>query len=328
MLTLFGSFISLFAGVALQSPAPLKVDIFRQPLQPDSSLYSSVFVDPSTTWFAGENGVFLQVKLGQDKPIISNVNSFPGKGVDVYDLKRINHQFIIATGKSGKFWIYNKQSRSWVSYQVPGYGRSCFYRSLIVSKDTFFLCGGRNQIAHSRKVIPYGFIIGTTDGGKTFHEIWHSWRFFVFDMVLSAERKALAIAYAPGISRCLEFDFSSVKTRWESHHHLMHTFVKDGDKCQVLGSHHKRGVIMPMEKSAYKTYNQPIYKPWFGIPTSDKKVLIIGAQGRMSWLDANNGAVFHLPFPQSLYTGIETSPGTFLVAGSSGGLYLVRFSAS
>jgi photosystem II stability/assembly factor-like uncharacterized protein len=61
-----------------------------------------------------------------------------------------------------------------------------------------FLCGGKSKIAIGKRTIPFGFILGTTDGGATWTTVYKTWKRMIWRLKWEKEKNTLyALTYSP-----------------------------------------------------------------------------------------------------------------------------------
>lgn len=166
----------------------------------DSSYYDVCRVTDDEFWAIGKKGVI--TKFGKNGT--SDIKNFPGQGVDLLNMTVLDEDNYILCGDKGFIYQFNKSSGIWNVLQVKGYENSCFYTICAIDENNAYLSGGRSKIASSQRVIPFGFILKTEDGGKTWKRVFKS----VSGMVWSVkyDRKAdkvLALVYTPVKTRLI-----------------------------------------------------------------------------------------------------------------------------
>lgn len=185
-------FLFVFNSVVAQS---VSVDILQQGKSFDDSAYYDILkVDQNNYWLVGKYGIISNYNINGT---ISSVN-YPSNHNDIYNIDRFDDNNIIACADKGCIYFYNSLTKNWKSKQIEGFENSCFYNIVIIDKMSALICGGRSAIAHSKKAIPNGFIIKTTDGGQTWTKVYSS----SFKMVWSLDynfqtNKASALIYFP-----------------------------------------------------------------------------------------------------------------------------------
>ena len=160
----------------------------------DSAYYDILKVDDTNYWLVGKYGIISNYNLCGN---ITTVN-YPSNHNDIYKIDKFDEQNYIACADKGNLYFYNTVSKEWKLKQIAGFENSCFYNVTVIDKKSALICGGRSAIAHSKKAIPNGFIIKTTDGGETWTKVYSS----PFKMIWSVDynpvsEQASALVYVP-----------------------------------------------------------------------------------------------------------------------------------
>ncbi len=160
----------------------------------DSAYYDILKVDAANYWLVGKYGIISNYNLNGN---ITAVN-YPSNHNDIYKIDKFDEQNYIACADKGNLYFYNTISKEWKLKQIAGFENSCFYNITVIDKKSALICGGRSAIAHSKKAIPNGFIIKTTDGGETWTKVYSS----TFKMIWSVDynpitKQASALVYVP-----------------------------------------------------------------------------------------------------------------------------------
>jgi len=134
----------------------------------DSSFYDMVSLDKDNFILAGKFGIIKTINRNGITQTIKN----PILGNDIYKIDKWDDENIIACSDKGYVLQYNLKNKLWQTMQVKGYENSCFYSMCVVNENTAYICGGKSKIAHSLKVIPFGFILATNDRGKTWEKVY------------------------------------------------------------------------------------------------------------------------------------------------------------
>ena len=134
----------------------------------DSSFYDMVSLNNDNFILAGKFGIIKTINRTGNIETLQN----PQIGNDIYKIDKWDNENVIACSDKGFVLQYNLKNKIWQTLQVKGYENSCFYSMCIVDEKTAYICGGKSEIAHSLKVIPFGFILATTDRGKTWKQVY------------------------------------------------------------------------------------------------------------------------------------------------------------
>jgi hypothetical protein len=130
----------------------------------DSSYYDIIKVEDKY-WIAGKYGILKSI---DSEGNLENID-YPSLDLDIYKLENLDNNKIIASGDKGTIYIHDLISKTWQTIQVKGYENACFYNLAVDNEHNIYVGGGNSKIAHSKKTIPYGFILTSKDGGKTWN---------------------------------------------------------------------------------------------------------------------------------------------------------------
>jgi len=188
-------FLSFCFALNFVSAQSVTVSILQQGTGfSDSSYYDILKVNDENYWLVGKYGIISNYNLSG---AITAVN-YPSNHNDIYKIDKFDEQNFIACADKGNLYFYNTISKEWTSKQVAGFENSCFYNITVIDKKSALICGGRSAIAHSKKAIPNGFIIKTTDGGQTWTKVYSSPFKMIWSVDYNPENKqASALVYVP-----------------------------------------------------------------------------------------------------------------------------------
>lgn len=169
--------ISIAFTVSAQEPI---FTVLKEGTDGDSSYYD---IEPDNNkgfWAVGKQGII--TCIGQNGEIVSVSN--PSNHNDLLSIDRFNSETLIISGDKGFVYQYNTTTKQWNTQQLKGYKNSCFYSICVVDEKTALICGGKSIVAKSGKSIPFGFILKTSDGGKTWKKVYSNimnmiWRFYM-----------------------------------------------------------------------------------------------------------------------------------------------------
>ena len=214
------SWLLLFISGAIAGQG-LTFEILRQGTDySDSSFYDIQPKNENEYWIAGKYGIFKTINSDYE---VKNVACNTG-GLDVYKLDSA-HGIAMGCGDLGSVYIYDSANDSWSQRRVEGYEKSCFYHIEICNPNSIFICGGVSAIAHSKKRIPHGFILHSSDGGLTWKEVYNN----PFQMVWTVEydertNLLYALMYSP--NRTLIYKSSDGVT-WKKDKNLRRGIYQD-----------------------------------------------------------------------------------------------------
>ena len=173
----------------------------------DSSYYDIVPVG-NDYWIGGKYGI---LKSSDSEGNLSDI-AYPNQHVDIYKIDRFDPQHLIACADKGIVYKHDLVAKTWEVVQVKGYEKACFYNMAVVNDSTAFVCGGNTAIAHSQKTIPLGFILKTTDRGRTWRKVYSN----AFKMVWCVKynphnQQVYALMYTPNRTHLYALE----KERWQ-----------------------------------------------------------------------------------------------------------------
>lgn len=168
----------------------------------DSSYYDIVPVG-NRYWIGGKYGT---LKSSDSLGHLTDI-PYPNQHVDIYKIDRFDAQNLIACADKGIVYKHNLLSKTWEVIKVKGYEKACFYNMAVINDSTAFLCGGNTAIAHSQKTIPLGFILKSTDRGKTWQKVYSN----AFKMVWCVKynpynKQVYALMYSPNRTHLYAFE--------------------------------------------------------------------------------------------------------------------------
>lgn len=185
---------ALFIAFCSAQAQEVRIQVLKQGKTfKDSSFYDIVPVG-NRFWIGGKYGT---LKSSDSLGNLTDV-SYPNLHVDIYKIDRFDAQNLIACADQGVIYKHNLAAKTWEVIKVKGYEKSCFYNMAVVNDSTAFVCGGNTAIAHSQKTIPLGFILKSTDRGRTWRKVYSN----AFRMVWCVKynphnQKVYALMYTP-----------------------------------------------------------------------------------------------------------------------------------
>ncbi|MGR3811407.1 WD40/YVTN/BNR-like repeat-containing protein [Jiulongibacter sp. NS-SX5] len=133
----------------------------------DSSFYDILEVNDEL-WIGGKYGI---LKKYRKDGSLENID-YPSENLDIYKMDMLDENRVIASADKGTILIHDLKKNEWESRQIEGYENSCFYNLAVLSPEKIYVSGGNSKIAHSKKTVPEGFILESTDGGITWKEVY------------------------------------------------------------------------------------------------------------------------------------------------------------
>jgi hypothetical protein len=169
-------------------------EILRQGVSySDSSFYDIQAKNDNEYWIAGKYGIIKSINTNFELKTATCDLS----GIDIYKLDSFDG-VSMACGDLGTVYTFDPNNDSWHGRSVKGYEKCCFYHIKICSKSSIFICGGVSAIAHSKKRIPHGFILHSTDGGLTWNKVYSNPFQMVWTIELDNTSNTLyALMYTP-----------------------------------------------------------------------------------------------------------------------------------
>ncbi|MFN4852999.1 MAG: hypothetical protein ACK5JC_01120 [Bacteroidota bacterium] len=174
----------------------------------DSSYYDLLKINESTFLVAGKYGVLQTIN---NKGIIRS-HKHPLLGEDIFRLIQLSPDSVLACADHGNLMFYNIHNGGYRIKHFQGMDSYCMYNACLVNNKELFVCGGKSAIAHSKRVIPFGFIMRSDDGGVTWKKVYSSPFHMVWCVIHDSARQQLnALVYRPNSSHIL-------KSRIEKNH--------------------------------------------------------------------------------------------------------------
>ncbi len=157
----------------------------------DSSYYDIFQTNDTEFWIGGKGGILKKYTLNKGIQDIA----YPKEGNSILRINRMGEKMILAADKGTLFILENQV---WKVQKFPNLRKSCFYDIQVIDSLNAFLCGGKSKIAVGKKTIPFGFILGTTDGGETWTTVYKSWKRMIWRLKWEKEKNKLyALTYSP-----------------------------------------------------------------------------------------------------------------------------------
>ncbi|TSA51419.1 MAG: hypothetical protein D4R43_00770 [Sphingobacteriales bacterium] len=291
----------------------------------DSAYYDILKVNADNYWLVGKYGIISNYNLNGN---ISTVN-YPSNHTDIYKIDQFDEQHYIACADKGNLYFYNTISKEWKSKQIAGFENSCFYNITIIDKKSALICGGRSAIAHSKKAIPNGFIIKTTDGGETWTKVYSSPFKMIWSVDYNAEnKKASALVYVPNHTSL--FSSADFGNTWKKERKVgrgIYYDIESGDNQEQICY---GGKINGSGKLKYGNEDEIEFKE-SGLIWSktvlDNYEIMTACNGNILFSDnGTNRQLIHTDLTDkfSLYKAVFVSPTQAIVVGSGKTILLVN----
>lgn len=172
----------------------MQIDIWQQGRSFQDSSYYDIMPVEGRYWIGGKYGILKSIDA---QGHLENV-AYPSRHVDIYKLDRFDAQNLIACADKGLIYKHNLRTKTWETVQVKGYEKSCFYNMAVVNDSTAYVCGGNSAIAHSQKTVPLGFILKTTDRGRTWKRVYKNLTQMVWCVKFNPHsQQVYALMYTP-----------------------------------------------------------------------------------------------------------------------------------
>lgn len=287
----------------------------------DSSFYDIIEVEDAY-WIAGKYGI---LKSYTDESGLENI-SYPSRGVDIYKMAFNQKGELLAAGDQGVIYKYDLSEGSWKVKSLKGYEKSCFYNLTKAEDGTLYISGGNTKIAHSRKSIPRGFILRSTDNGNTWQEIYRN----LFRMVWSVQENPFdhslyALMYTPNKTHLYELNGKGWAKREKIGNTIYHyidwqsedKYIASGGWIGKKGRIHLNQSEVVMENTGLiwsRTENER-----YELYTACNGTLVLGNK-------KGEYQTFHKKLNRSfsLYEAVFISPNEALVIGSARTLLKVK----
>jgi photosystem II stability/assembly factor-like uncharacterized protein len=195
------SFLGVFC-LLIQSTAVMSQSMQRiyTGSLPETSFYDIYKVSDNNFFVACKNGILAQIdSLGN----LSQVD-IPAQSNNLLKIERFNDSTLIVVGDQGSINIYRQSSNTWELIQLSAYKGSAFYSLTTDEQNSIYINGGASKIACGEKAIPKGFVLKSTDGGKSWEKIYSKTSRMVWDIQYNkTDNKLYAITYAPWGSKLI-----------------------------------------------------------------------------------------------------------------------------
>lgn len=280
----------------------------------DSSYYHVCKVAEDEFWAIGKKGIITRFgtkgisetpSKHSNSSIIDRRPSYPNQGVDLLNMILLDENNYLLCGDKGFIYQFEKLTQSWNVLQVKGYENSCFYSVCAIDNNTAFISGGRSGIANSQRVIPFGFILKTEDGGKTWKQIFKSASSMVWSVKYDKEtREVLALTYSPVKTRLIyspdngqTWHLKDKKIKG-----LFHDFkILDGKLLLAGGKNgnYKKNGAVRLEKNISLYKNTGIF---WDVEANKTLALASGANGKLLFKKySDDWKLVHSPVNNNLY---------------------------
>lgn len=289
----------------------------------DSSYYDIKKVGHNQYWAIGKYGIFTALNgSGKTCPV-----KYPNKGITLFKMAKFHAGHIIISADKGSVYHYFPSKNKWKYQKIKGFENYCFYNICAIDSNTAFITGGKSKIAKSQMAIPNGFILRTTDGGKTWQTVFRSLLQMVWTVRYHpGSEKLYALTYSPMVSHLLIS--GNYGGHWDKQHFsgLYHgLFLEDDSRIMVGGKDgriNKNGRIM-LNKTKIK---YPRLGFFWSFSKNQYHTIIPGSKGNI--LYRNNSGKWkpaNTPANWNLYEVAFIDDHSAFVVGSQRTILRIRF---
>ena len=149
----------------------------------DSSYYDIFALNNNEFWIGGKHGILNRLDSTGN---ISKV-SYPGEGEHILNINAFNENKIIVTADKGVLYLHDRKTNTWEKKRLQQFSGRTFYSIQIVNDSVAFICGGSSQVSFGQKAIPWGFILKSSDQGKSWEKVYSSPFHMVWDLTFDAK---------------------------------------------------------------------------------------------------------------------------------------------
>ncbi|MCP9769181.1 hypothetical protein EGI22_14780 [Lacihabitans sp. LS3-19] len=301
-------------GVSQSKAQDISVDILQQGSSFSDSSYYDIAKVEDKFWICGKYGILKSIdKNGK----IENIE-YPSENLDIYKLENLSDETLIASGDKGTVYFHDIKTKKWRTVKVKGYENACFYNLTVDYKKNIYLSGGNSKIAHSGKTVPNGFILVSSDMGKTWTRIYHN----LFNMVWCVkvnpyDQKVYALMYSPNKTDMFVYENQKWNKKQKLGNSIFHEiqFESESQFVATGGWIGKKGRIYT---SSHKKIIEGSGLLW-GRVKNEKYTLYTGCNGNIILDQNNSNLILHhtsLNLPFSLYEAIFIDENSAYAIGS------------
>jgi hypothetical protein len=297
------------------------VEIIHKPdASSDSSIYDIIRIDEEKFLMTGKNG-YLQIIDSEN-----NLFKVSHSGIHTHLLKAVNFgkNHVIIGGTNGTLVSLDKKSDSISVTQIPHFANACFYDILVVNDSCLVLAGGSNKIVDAKICLPRGFIIETSDNGKTWNYVFRNPFRMVWDIEKDSKNNLLASTYSPFNTKIINFKENIQKTAFKCKTLVHNIEFGPNDSSFVLAG--ARNHNYKNTASLLKVDNQEVVLEkdlskggmFWDLTSIGDKYFAVGYGGMIYRIDQNgNIDSYDTNTHESLYELIEISETSFYAVGSN-----------
>lgn len=306
----------IIALLCFQSKAQeLSIQVLQQGTTYDDSSYYDIIKVGENFWVGGKYGT---LKLMDKEGNLSNIE-YPNQNLDIYKFDKFDENNIIACGDKGVVYKHNLQSKTWETIRVKGYEKACFYNMVVADKNTAYICGGNSAIAHSEKTVPLGFVLKSTDAGKTWQRIYLN----PFKMVWCVkynefDGKVYALTYTPNRTNLIALEGEKWAKKAKIGNSIFHEiqflnkdeYVATGGWMGKMGRiyRNKQKVVIPNAGLIWGRVSNQKYDLYSGC---DGKIVLDDKKGNYRVFGTKLNKAFNI------YEAVFTSENTAIAIGSA-----------
>lgn len=316
----FGLLLFLTCGVSYSQK--VNIQVLQQGTSYSDSSYYDIIPVGDKFWIGGKYGTLKSIDAEGN---LSNI-SYPSENVDIYKLDHFDKENLIISGDKGVVYKHNLTTNTWEIVKIKGYEKACFYNLTVVNDSTAFICGGNSAIAHSEKTIPFGFILKTTDKGKTWKRVYKN----AFKMVWCVkynefDKKVYALMYTPNKTHLYAFENEQWEKKQKIGNSIFHEIQFENSKGFIAmgGWMGKKGRIHNQKQKL----EIPTSGLLWGRVANEKYEIYSACNGQVVLGDkTGNYKVFgeKLNKAFNIYETVFTSPTTAISIGSARTILLLK----
>ncbi|MBI2966520.1 MAG: hypothetical protein HYY40_01735 [Bacteroidetes bacterium] len=282
----------------------------------DSSYYDILNMDDNKYWAIGEYGIITEIDQSGN---LKNI-SYPNKGVDLYDAIQLTGNRYIFSCDAGNLLFYDRDDNTWEYITFPGYKKYCFYKIARISDTVAVVCGGKSVMTEKKKRIPFGFMLMTTDGGKTWKSIYKD----ILKMVWCVKydtisRQINAMLYTPGSTRLIASAVDDIQWKTvKKTSGLYHDFESANGNFILSGSKNSKflenGSVLINTLERIFDFSTGFL---WDVETSGQSLMGCGSNGYLVYINENKTPVtLKTPVDNNLYKVFYLSENSALIAGN------------
>lgn len=191
---------SVFFALAVYTLQAQHLELIHSGTHADDSSYYDIYRAKDGHFMLG--GKFGVLKTLHEDGSIRDVE-YPRGGESILRIQEFYRGAFILAADAGI--VYTMHNDQWSTLELQNYKSSCFYDVAIIDSTTALMCGGKSEIACGKRVVPFGFVLRTEDGGATWKRVYRKWNRMVWKVLYDLDTKrSYMLTYSPFGSRVFE----------------------------------------------------------------------------------------------------------------------------